>query len=288
MMGPTRIDDRLGLPDSSVWTALFPKMTFVRGFAFRDLSQHAVLSYPAADVEGLVRGLYSRLAASALDQLPTASTFLDDPAWTALLNAVARNDEQFTDRKYNRKTGRSTAIRDTPEAVRRVQEPRIPEAKHRIGSRSLSALSHAAINAEDAIHTTFRRRTPSRARSGTATSRRNLPKPGDFQNDDRLPPDCRGDEPVPDAAAAARACCRRAHRSRRVHRGAGRAALGGSGASAGRPHRGASAGCVAAHAHASRRGSLSSGATDTSATGRFPRCEWPPRSRSKDVQFRPD
>jgi len=111
--GPTRIDDRLGLPDSSVWTALFPKTTFVRGFKFRDLSQHAVLSYPAADMEGLVRRLYSQLAASALDQLPTASTFLDDPAWTALLNAVARNDEQFTDRKYDRKTGRLTAIRDT-------------------------------------------------------------------------------------------------------------------------------------------------------------------------------
>lgn len=110
--GPTRIDDRLGLPDSSVWTALFPQTTFVRGFKFRDLSQHAVLSYPAADLDALVRALYSQLAASALDQLPTASTFLADSAWTTLLNAVAHNDEQFTDRKYDRKTGRFTAIRD--------------------------------------------------------------------------------------------------------------------------------------------------------------------------------
>ncbi|MDD5718845.1 MAG: hypothetical protein PHQ53_04080 [Candidatus Krumholzibacteria bacterium] len=110
--GPTRIDDGLGVPDSSVWTALFPKTTFVRGFKFRDLSQHAVLSYPAADMDGLVRSLYSHLAASASDQLPTASTFLDDPDWTALLNAVARNDEQFIERKYDRKTGRLTAIRD--------------------------------------------------------------------------------------------------------------------------------------------------------------------------------
>jgi hypothetical protein len=110
--GPTRVDGRLGRPDSSVWTALIPKNTFVRGFKFRDLTQHAVLSYPAADIDALVRNLYSRLAASALDQLPTASQFIDDSDWSALLNAVARNDEQFTDRRHDRKTGRFTAVRD--------------------------------------------------------------------------------------------------------------------------------------------------------------------------------
>jgi hypothetical protein len=110
--GPTRIDDRLGRPDSSVWTALFPKHTFVCGYKYRNLATHDVLSYPAADVEALVRNLYSQLAASAQDQLPTASTFLDDPGWTKLLTAVARNDDRFTDRKLDRKTGRLTAIRD--------------------------------------------------------------------------------------------------------------------------------------------------------------------------------
>jgi hypothetical protein len=44
--------------------------------------------------------------------LPTASTFLDDPGWSALLTAVARNDEQFTDRKFDRETKRLTAVRD--------------------------------------------------------------------------------------------------------------------------------------------------------------------------------
>lgn len=111
--GPTRIDDRLGLPDSKVWTALFPKTTLVRGFKYRDLSQHAVLSYPAADTEALVRDLYRALAASASDQLPTASSYLAEPGWTALLNAVARNDEAFLDREHDRKTGRLTAVRDT-------------------------------------------------------------------------------------------------------------------------------------------------------------------------------
>ncbi len=113
LAGPTRIDDRLGLADSAIWTALFPQTTIVHGFHFRDLSQHSVLSYPAADMEALVRGLYSQLAASASDQLPTAATFLDDPAWGDLLTAIARNDEQFTDRRLDQKTGRFTATRDT-------------------------------------------------------------------------------------------------------------------------------------------------------------------------------
>jgi hypothetical protein len=51
--GPTRIDDRLGRPDSSVWTALFPQTTFVRGYKYRDLATHDVLSYPAADMQPL-------------------------------------------------------------------------------------------------------------------------------------------------------------------------------------------------------------------------------------------
>src|SRR5438477_9508688 len=69
--GLTKIERRLGRFDSSVWTALFPKTTFVRGFEFRDLTQHEVLSYPAADVDAMVQNLYTKLAASAGDQLPT-------------------------------------------------------------------------------------------------------------------------------------------------------------------------------------------------------------------------
>jgi hypothetical protein len=110
-IGPTRIDDRLGLPDSDVWTKLFPATTFVRGFQFRDLTSHSVLSYPAAELGALVRDLYSNLAAGALDQLPTASTFLSDAGWTKLLTAIARNDERFTNIAQD-KAGRLTAIRD--------------------------------------------------------------------------------------------------------------------------------------------------------------------------------
>src|SRR5436190_281866 len=84
LAGQNRIDDSLGIADSGVWTAMFPGETFVRGHEFRDLSKHAVLSYPAADIGAQVRELYRRLAASAQDQLPTAATNLKDPKWSAL------------------------------------------------------------------------------------------------------------------------------------------------------------------------------------------------------------
>jgi hypothetical protein len=102
--GNAEIDDSIGLPDSDVWKALFPDPTkmFVRGFAFRDLSKHGVLSYAAADMHDMVRNLYGRLAASAGDQLPTVSTILSDSAWKRLIDTIARNDQNdsFTDYKH--------------------------------------------------------------------------------------------------------------------------------------------------------------------------------------------
>ena len=104
--GPTRIDDRLGLADSSVWTALFPGTTLVIGFAYRDLTQQQVLSYPAADVDKMVRDLYQDLAASATDKLPTTSTFTGNANWNRLLNVVATVDRRFTDEKTGRRDTR--------------------------------------------------------------------------------------------------------------------------------------------------------------------------------------
>src|SRR6185295_2055698 len=96
----TRIDDRLGRADSAVWTALFPDTTPVVGFEWRDLTKHSVLSFPAADVDQLVQNLYTDLAASASEQLPKPSTFLTNPQWTKLVDAV-QNVDRFT----NERTG---------------------------------------------------------------------------------------------------------------------------------------------------------------------------------------
>ena len=101
--GATRIDDRLGLADSSVWSALFPETTLVIGFEWRDLTNHSVLSFPAAEVDKLVQGLYGDLAASAGDQLPKPTTFLTNPKWTNLLDAVQNVDRAFTDERTGRR-----------------------------------------------------------------------------------------------------------------------------------------------------------------------------------------
>ena len=75
-VGPNRLDDRLALPESNVWEALFPDTVFVEGKPYRDLSSNAVLSFDSAKMDNLVRNLYSRLASSAQDELPTATAIL--------------------------------------------------------------------------------------------------------------------------------------------------------------------------------------------------------------------
>ncbi len=91
----SRIDTTLGGPDTNCWNALFPGATFVRGFGFRDLSNNQVLSYPAANIDALVRNLYSQLAASAQDELPKVSDILGNPTWDGLVTTVAQNDRRF-------------------------------------------------------------------------------------------------------------------------------------------------------------------------------------------------
>jgi hypothetical protein len=102
---PSHVGDALGTPDSAAWAALFPGTTFVRGLTssqyqalFDDMVKRQVLSFPAANVDDLVRTLYSALAASANDQLPKVSDFLDDPGWQDLVNGVTSNDRVFLNR----------------------------------------------------------------------------------------------------------------------------------------------------------------------------------------------
>src|SRR6266545_503363 len=91
----SRVDTTLGGPDTSTWTALFPGTTFVKDFGFENLESKLVLSYPAADIDELVRKLYSALAASAQEQLPKVSDILGTAGWKDLLTAVERNDRAF-------------------------------------------------------------------------------------------------------------------------------------------------------------------------------------------------
>jgi hypothetical protein len=92
MTGPNRVDDRIGVADSTVWRAMFTDKLLVRGFTFKDLSKSEVLSYDTAATEGLVRGLYTTLARSADSDMPLVSDLVDDPGWSALVKAVTALD----------------------------------------------------------------------------------------------------------------------------------------------------------------------------------------------------
>ena len=93
--GDNRIDDTAGSADSALWQALFPGTTYVRGFAFKDLSKDRILSYDATAMHDLLGNLYRRLARISDEQLPTVSTLLDEPGWNQLINAVRNNDRRF-------------------------------------------------------------------------------------------------------------------------------------------------------------------------------------------------
>lgn len=90
-----RVDRTLGAADTNAWKALFPDSTFVGAFGFKDLSTNKVLSFPAANVDTLVRNLYRVLAAAANDELPKVSEILGNPAWAELVATVAQNDRRF-------------------------------------------------------------------------------------------------------------------------------------------------------------------------------------------------
>jgi hypothetical protein len=97
--GPSHVDSTLGVPDSAAWKALFTPGLFVEGFVFDDHTNHLVLSYDTAGVAGLVQNLYTHLAATAGDSLPTVSEFVDSQPWAGLVAAVATLDRRFADHK---------------------------------------------------------------------------------------------------------------------------------------------------------------------------------------------
>jgi hypothetical protein len=101
LVGPNRVDDRLGAPDSVVWKALFKSALPVQSFVYQDLSNHSVLSYDAVGLAGVIQALYSSLAQRAGDDLPRISEIQDDRTWRALVGTILDNDQ----RSFNQDTG---------------------------------------------------------------------------------------------------------------------------------------------------------------------------------------
>jgi len=112
--GSNRVDVSRGRGDSATWKALFRGATFVRPFEFTDLTSNSIVSYNASEIESLVRSLYTDLARTAGDGLPGVSSFLDDPGWRQVSEAVQANDLRFADRK----TGLRSPARQFNQVVR--------------------------------------------------------------------------------------------------------------------------------------------------------------------------
>ena len=99
LTGLERLDDRLGLPDSAVWKAIFTGDRFVRPHTFQDLRGHGVLSYDSTQLAAELHRLYANLAARAGDELPLVSDFLEDEEWGSFIELVSALDARSADRE---------------------------------------------------------------------------------------------------------------------------------------------------------------------------------------------
>jgi len=114
-VGANRVDDRLGLADSTVWKALFKQDLFVRPFVFKDLSQHRILSFDSVGMAGLITKLYGDLASKAGDDLPLVSDFVEDRVWSGLVSNINELDRASWDRE--------TGVRNPTGEFERLSSP---------------------------------------------------------------------------------------------------------------------------------------------------------------------
>jgi hypothetical protein len=169
------VGDQFGIADSSVWKALFPDTTFVRSYNFEDHSNNQILSYQAAKMDTLVSKLYTKLAASAQDQLPTATTILGDPDWDALVNAVMLNDRLFLNSKFG--------LRDPARQFDAFSKERFGQLSGLSKDLALFQLFHTPPSTPQIEKYPVPPDDP-KARARWLTYKRTaLPKPGDFQKD---------------------------------------------------------------------------------------------------------
>ena len=145
-----RIDDRLGLADSATWRALFKKSLHVCGFAYKDLSNNAVLSYDTVAIHNLVKGLYRDLARTAGDDRPSVSDIADEPHWRSLIETTRELDQAVFDRETGLRNPQrlinnaikmqsgSLSVSNLPQALARFQAFHTPPAtpKPRLATRT--------------------------------------------------------------------------------------------------------------------------------------------------------
>lgn len=86
--GTNHVDARLGLADSTVWKALFTGDLMVKGFAYKDLSNAAVLSYDTVTIADMIEQLYRDLARTAVDRVPLVTEIIETEGWRAFVGGV--------------------------------------------------------------------------------------------------------------------------------------------------------------------------------------------------------
>jgi hypothetical protein len=107
--GSNRVDDRLGLADSSAWRALFHKDLLVKTFKYTDLKSSPMVSYDAAEVADRIEDLYRELARTATDRRPRVTEILQAEPWHSFIDVIDRVDKLLVNR--------DTGLRDRPLAA---------------------------------------------------------------------------------------------------------------------------------------------------------------------------
>jgi hypothetical protein len=174
LAGPNRVDTTIGKGDSATWRALFPGSTFVRPFEFEDHSTSSMVSYDTGTIDSLVRTLYSDLARSAADDLPSVSDIVDDASWQQLIEAVAANDREFSDR--------DTGLRDPRRLFELIRnQPHTSDLSLQGHLAHFQAFHTPPSTPKKVEHT--RHDDPRIKARWLEYERAELPKPGDFRKE---------------------------------------------------------------------------------------------------------
>jgi hypothetical protein len=170
-VGADRVDDTIGLADSTVWKALFGRHLLVRAGDYRDLTSKHVVSYETTGVANLVSSLYGSLAASAGDDLPTIGDLMGNDRLELLVETLRGADGKFTDQ--------ATGIRNTRRQFQDYRLNRLNDIGQPAASLARAELFHTPPSRQRNV--TQRRRDDPRIDASYRThDKPDLPNKDDF------------------------------------------------------------------------------------------------------------
>ncbi len=171
--GPSRVDQRVGTPDSAAWTALFGNDLLVRSGPFVDHSDKDILSYEAADLADVISELYGGLADRADGDLPSVTGLLESPGWQPLLHALERLDSRAT---FDLRTG----LRDTRRLFAEYRNNRFENLEGTAALLARAQLFHTPPTRQVDVVDLPRQDDPRIQASWREHEKTQLPEPEDF------------------------------------------------------------------------------------------------------------